>query len=114
MIVVDVDGNVDTDVDVDVDVDADFDVDVDIDIYVEVDVDADMDVVTADGVVVVVMLSDFLGVRMTNFNNRERVTAKIVKTIAEMQMILIQRWCHHWRGLLFLVTSSTYAWLICI
>jgi hypothetical protein len=45
-----------------------------------------------DGIaVVVVMLSGFLGARMTNFNNRERAITKIVKTIKEMKMILAYR-----------------------
>jgi hypothetical protein len=48
-------------------------------------------VVTANGVVVVVMLPGFLGARMSNFNNRVRLITKTVKTIKEMQMILIQR-----------------------
>ena len=42
-------------------------------------------------VVVVVLPSGFLGARMTNFSNRERVIAKIVKIIKEMQMSLTQR-----------------------
>jgi hypothetical protein len=103
-----VDVNVDVDVtvvvvDVDVDVDVtgvvvDVDVNVDVTGVVAEDVDVNVDVsgvdiivVTLDGVVVVVMLSGFVGARMTNFNKRERVTAIIAKTIKEMPMILIQR-----------------------
>jgi len=42
-------------------------------------------------VVVVMMLSVFFGTRMTNFNNRKIVIAKIIKTIKIMDMILAQR-----------------------
>jgi hypothetical protein len=66
------------------------DIAVDVDVNVDVDV-GDIAVVTADGVVMVVMLSGFLGARMTNFNNRERLIAKIVKTIKAIEMILIRR-----------------------
>ena len=40
---------------------------------------------------IVVVVSGFLGARMTKFNSRDRVIAKIVKTIKEMQIILNQR-----------------------
>jgi hypothetical protein len=77
-------------------IDAVVDVDVNVDVDVEVDVDVDgngVDIVVValedDGVVM--MVSGFVGARMTNFNKRERVTAIIAKTIKEMPMILIQR-----------------------
>ena len=80
------------DIAVDVNVDVDLNVDVNVDIDVDVgDIGVDIAVVTADGVVMVVMLSGFLGARMTNFNNRERLIAKIVKTIKAIEMILIRR-----------------------
>jgi hypothetical protein len=61
-------------------------------VVIIVDVDVDVGESSVDIIVVLMMvLSDFPGARMTNFSNRERVAAKIVKTIKEMQMILIQR-----------------------
>jgi hypothetical protein len=52
-------------------------------------------VVVVDKGGISVVVSGFLGARMTNFNSRDRVTAKSVKTIKEMQMILTRRCCHH-------------------
>jgi hypothetical protein len=43
----------------------------------------------------VTMICDSLGARMTNFNSRERVTAKMAKMINEMAMILFRRWFRH-------------------
>jgi len=71
-------------------------------------------VVTVDDDVLVVIFSGFVGARMTNFNNKERVTAIIVKTIKEIPMILIQRWCHHLDRLWFPMSSWMYAGLLCI
>ena len=65
-----------------------------------------------DGVMTVVeVVSGFLGARIMNFNIRERVTANIVRTIKDMQIILTQRWCHHLRGPIFLVTYLLNSWL---
>ena len=75
------------------------DMDVD-DIFVIVDVvvvrgGGDVSVVVAlvagDDGVAVVIVSGIFGVRMRNFNSRERVTRKTVKTIKEMHMIFAQR-----------------------
>ncbi len=71
----------------------------------------DVVVVSNGSVSIVVVISDSLRARTTNFNTRERVTAKIVKTIKEMQMIKTQRRCHHFCGLLFSVIPSLCTWL---
>ena len=101
IVVVDAVVDVDVNADVTVVVDAVVDVNVNVDVTV-VDVDIDgsgvdvtgvdiIVIVTVDGDVLVVIFSGFVGARMTNFNNKERVTAIIVKTIKEIPMILIQR-----------------------
>jgi hypothetical protein len=77
---------------VDVDV-AVVDVD-DVVVCVSIDVDVASGVVVVGDdvvVVVVVVVSDFFGARMTNFKTRASVTAQIVNTIKDMQMIVIQR-----------------------
>jgi hypothetical protein len=87
-------------VDVDVDVvcgSVNVVVDVDVDVVcgtvnvVVGNVGIDVTVVVAGDAAVVVVVPGFAGSRMTNFNVRERVTAKIVKTTRDMQMILNQR-----------------------
>jgi hypothetical protein len=60
-------------------------------------------------IVVMTLVSGFAGARITNSNNRERVTTKIAKTIKEAEMI--QR--RSGRSL-FPVLLSRYAWLLCI
>jgi hypothetical protein len=91
-VAVDVDVYADVSVAVDVDVYADDSVAVDVDVYADVDGNGvDIVVVTFEDDVVVVMVSGFDGGRMTNFNNRERVTAIIARNIREMPMILNQR-----------------------
>ena len=50
--------------------------------------------VVVDGNIAVVMIavvSDFFGARMTNFKSRESVTAKIATMIKDIQIILTHR-----------------------
>jgi hypothetical protein len=82
-------------------------VDVDVVVVVVVVVDSGGVVTGDDGAMaVVVVISGLFGARITNFNNRERVTATIARTIKDMQMILNQRWCHHLLGPVILLTNS--------
>jgi hypothetical protein len=60
-------------------------------------------------VVVVTLVFGFAELRITNFNSRERLTAKIAKTIKEIAMI--QRRC---RRLDRTILLSGYIWLLCI
>jgi hypothetical protein len=69
----------------------------------------DVSVVVDDAIVVVVLMvvvvvSDFFGLRMTNFNNRERVTTKTAKIRKEM--IIIQQRCRYLGRSLFPVLVS--------
>ncbi len=74
----------------------------------------DIVVVSGGGVAVIVVFFGFSGAKITNFNTRKRVMAKIVKTIKHMPMILTQRRCHHLRRPLFAVADSLNTWLLCI
>ncbi len=47
-----------------------------------------MVIVVAGDVTVIVVVSDWFSVRMTNFNMRKITNAKIIEIIKEMQMIL--------------------------
>jgi hypothetical protein len=71
----------------------------------------DVVVVSNGSVSIVVVISDSLRARTTNFNTRQGVAAKIIKTIKEMQMIATQRRCHRLCGLLFSVIPSLCTWL---
>jgi len=79
---------------------------------------ADVDIVVVvagcDDAVAVMVVSRFLGARITNFNSKERVTANIVRMIKDMQMILTYRYCHHLRSSIFFETLSLYSGFGCI
>jgi hypothetical protein len=69
----------------------------------------DIIVVTDTGDVVALMvIPSSLGARKTNFNSREIVTANIVRTMKDMQIILTRGSCHHLRGPIFLGLYSLY------
>ncbi|CAF1121880.1 unnamed protein product [Adineta steineri] len=70
-------------------------------------------VVVDDEVVIEVMVSDFFGAKATNFNNRPRITATIIKPMTEVT-ILVRRLRHHLRITLTLGSYSMNAWLVCI
>jgi hypothetical protein len=73
------------------------------------------DVVEGEVAVVIVeptVVSDFSGLKITNFNNKEKVTTTIAKTIKEMKMI--QRRCRSLGRFLFPVSLSPYARLLYI
>ncbi len=46
-------------------------------------------------IVVVTLVFGFSGARITNFNIRERIIARIAKIIKATKAILIQRWRRH-------------------
>ena len=46
-------------------------------------------------VVVSVVVSDFFGARMTNFNTSERVMMITARTLTDITMSLVRRLCHH-------------------
>ena len=73
---------------------------------------SEVEVLVVVTIIVVMLVVEFAGLRITNFNSRERVTAKIAKTIREMPMI--QRHCRNLYRTLFPVLLSIYAWLLCI
>jgi len=54
------------------------------------------------------VISSFLGARITNFNTRGRVTANIIRTIEDMRIILVQRYCHRLPSILSLALYSLY------
>ncbi len=68
--------------------------------------DDDIVVVVTDGGGVAVVVSRFLGAKITNFNTRESETTNIVTTMKQMKMIVTRRWCHHLRGLVFSLSNS--------
>jgi len=71
-------------------------------IAVVIIVDVDVDIVVATGdVSIVVVISDFFGARMTNFNTRESVTTTIVRANKDMPVILTHRWRHYLFGPFF-------------
>jgi len=70
-------------------------------VIIDVNVDVASGVVAIDDVFIVVVISCFLGARMTNFKTRESVTTKIVKAIKDIPVILTQRWRHHLFGPFF-------------
>ncbi len=75
-----------------------------------------VDDVVEDEVAVVIVeptvVSDFSGLKITNFNNKEKVTTTMAKTIKEMK--IIQRRCRSLGRFLFPVLLSPYVGLLCI
>ena len=55
-------------------------------------------VVSGVGDAAMVVVSGFFDKRMTNFKIRDKVTAKNIKIIEEMQMIAMKRRCRHLHG----------------
>ena len=73
------------------DVEDDVDADVVVVVYGRVDVDVVSDIVVGGDDGLAVIVSVFFGLIMMNSTTRESVTAKIVKTIKDVHMILTQR-----------------------
>ena len=73
---------------IDVDVDVNVDINVIVCDSVGVGVDCVDIIVVNGGTVTMVLVSEFPDAKTLNFNARDSVTAKLVKTIEEMPMIL--------------------------